>query len=86
MPRLKLDAWQKLPDHLAAFKKMRLANPSRFDDTPVFVDLGPLSFEDAVTDVETTNVKEKAVRAALALGAESNIWSKFGSLSLFRPY
>ncbi|KAJ6613328.1 hypothetical protein B0H10DRAFT_1917477 [Mycena sp. CBHHK59/15] len=69
-----LPAWQKLPHYIAGYKKRRVAVPSEFDETPVFVDLGPLSFSDAQSDVKTADLREKAVRNALALGAEPTLW------------
>ncbi|KAJ7780616.1 glycosyltransferase family 1 protein [Mycena maculata] len=69
-----LDAWLKFPDVVARYKKMRSVRPSPLDEMPVFVDLGPISFEDAHSDVEIADIKEKAVRAVLGLGEEPDIW------------
>ncbi|KAJ7670244.1 hypothetical protein B0H17DRAFT_948984 [Mycena rosella] len=73
-----LPVWQNLPEILARYKQRRSTHPSQLDETPVFVDLGPLSFPDAQSDaqpaLEPVDVKEKAVRNALALGPEQAIW------------
>ncbi|KAJ7505356.1 glycosyltransferase family 1 protein [Mycena galericulata] len=66
--------WQQLPDILARYKQRRSVHPSPLDELPVFVDLGPISFTDARSDVEIADVKEKAVRGALALGSEPDLW------------
>ncbi|KAJ7044079.1 glycosyltransferase family 1 protein [Mycena alexandri] len=66
--------WQKLPAVLTNYKKHRTFHPSDFDDMPIFVDMGPISFAEAQSDVEAANLKEQAVRNALALGAEPELW------------
>ncbi|KAJ7109698.1 glycosyltransferase family 1 protein [Mycena crocata] len=73
-PIYDVPAWKKLPDILAAYKRMRSVNPSKLDELPVFVDLGPISFTDAQSDVEIADIKEKAVRKEFALGAEPSVW------------
>ncbi|KAJ6559217.1 glycosyltransferase family 1 protein [Mycena vulgaris] len=70
-PIYPLPIWHKLPDILAASHR---AGRGQLDEMPVFVDLGPLSFTDAESDVEIADLKEKAVRNALALGAEPDLW------------
>ncbi|KAJ7459825.1 glycosyltransferase family 1 protein [Mycena latifolia] len=69
-----LPEWKALPAILARYKQTRSTRPFQLDEMPVFVDLGPLSFTDAQSDVETKNLKEKAVRDALALGGEPTLW------------
>ncbi|KAJ7784602.1 glycosyltransferase family 1 protein [Mycena metata] len=69
-----IPAWQKLPAVLANYKKQRAFHPSDLDDMPIFVDLGPISFADTQSDVEAASLKEQAVRNALALGAEPDLW------------
>lgn len=76
-PIYKLPKWQKLPDILANYKRLRSVHPSKLDELPVFVDLGPISYTDAQSDVEIADIKEKTVRSALALGSEPEIWSQF---------
>lgn len=75
-PVYQVPTWQKLPDILANYRKLRMAHPSALDEMPVFVDLGPITYENAESDVETADLKEKAVRNALALGAEPSLWSQ----------
>ncbi|KAJ6584932.1 hypothetical protein B0H19DRAFT_402540 [Mycena capillaripes] len=73
-PIYQLPTWQKLPDLLANYRKLRTARPSTLDEMPVFVDLGPITFEETGSEVEIADLKEKAVRDALALGAEPTLW------------
>ncbi|KAJ7212149.1 glycosyltransferase family 1 protein [Mycena pura] len=73
-PVYQFPAWQKLPDILAHYKKRREVHPSKLDETPMFVDLGPITISEVLPDVEITNYKEKVVRNELALGAEPNLW------------
>ncbi|KAJ7175819.1 glycosyltransferase family 1 protein [Mycena filopes] len=69
-----LPAWEKFPDFLANYKRRRTFHPSDLDDMPIFVDMGPITFVDAQSDVEAADLKEQAVRYALALGAEPELW------------
>ncbi|KAJ7935602.1 glycosyltransferase family 1 protein [Mycena leptocephala] len=66
--------WQRFPDLLAKYKKMRTVHPSELDELPVFVDMGPITFREAHSDVEAEDLKERAVRVTLALGAEPELW------------
>ncbi|KAJ7095901.1 glycosyltransferase family 1 protein [Mycena belliarum] len=66
--------WHQLPEILARYQRTRSMSPSELDEMPIFVDLGPLSFKDPLSDVETSNIKEAAVRKALALGGEPTLW------------
>jgi sterol 3beta-glucosyltransferase len=74
-PIYQVPAWQRLPDIIAGYKQRQSLRHSKLDEMPVFVDMGPLSFTNLQTDVEIADVKEKAVRNALALGAEPVLWS-----------
>ncbi|KAJ7675882.1 glycosyltransferase family 1 protein [Mycena polygramma] len=69
-----LPAWQKLPEVVANYQRRRTVYPSTLDDMPIFVDLGPISFEDVESEVESVDLEEKAVRNTLALGAQSALW------------
>ncbi|KAJ7794128.1 glycosyltransferase family 1 protein [Mycena olivaceomarginata] len=73
-PIYEVPTWQKLPETLAHYKRMRSVHPSSLDEQPVFVDLGPISFTEGQSDVEAANLKEKTVRDALALGEEPDVW------------
>lgn len=85
-PIYEVPTWQKLPETLAHYKRMRSVHPSSLDEQPVFVDLGPISFTEGQSDVEVANLKEKAVRDALALGEEPDVWCQFLVFSGFSPH
>ncbi|KAJ7069825.1 glycosyltransferase family 1 protein [Mycena amicta] len=73
-PIYEVPAWAKLPEVIANYKKLRETHPSPLDDTPIFVDLGPITFSESLPDIPVTDMKEKTVRNTLGLSAEQSFW------------
>ncbi|KAF7299097.1 Glycosyltransferase family 1 protein [Mycena indigotica] len=67
-------AWSKLPEIVADYHKFRESRPSELDETPIFVDMGPISFAETIPTVPVTNMKEDSVRKVLGLSAEKSFW------------
>ncbi|KAF7365254.1 Glycosyltransferase family 1 protein [Mycena venus] len=88
-PIYQLPAWQKLPATLASYKRMRTVHPSSLDELPIFVDLGPISFSDATSEVEAADLKEQAVRECVGLGRRARfvelVSCLFGSPPILIP-
>ncbi|KAF8208904.1 hypothetical protein K438DRAFT_1917258 [Mycena galopus ATCC 62051] len=69
-PIYQLPAWQKLPETIAHYKQMRTVHPSSLDDMP------------GEGEIVGVNREDEAIRAALALGAEPDVW--FTRASVYR--
>ncbi|KAF7291557.1 Glycosyltransferase family 1 protein [Mycena chlorophos] len=69
-----LPAWAKLPEVLENYKAFRRTHPSDLDETPVFVDLGPITFMDSTPTIPVSDMKENIVRKVLGLSTEQTFW------------
>ncbi|KAF7314233.1 Glycosyltransferase family 1 protein [Mycena kentingensis (nom. inval.)] len=72
--------FKKLPKLLADYRELRKTHPSELDDTPIFVDLGPIDFGPPMPTVPVTDLKESVVRNVLGLSAEHSFWMCKGRL------
>lgn len=79
-----LATWNHLGDYIAAAKRRERRERRKTKETgqpepvsPVFIDWGALSFDESgLKKSEVLGTKEKTIRMALALGPDSDVWSR----------